>query len=528
MSLNDELITTKHTKLKEEGKMEGDTHVARKATSYQRTNDSQLVNENRDKTTHVTRIIEKQDSAIEEDLEEISLDENRASINQITVLENIEFQENDIVGNSLHGQELLDECPKTTCTVLAWNILFLLIIIIASVLWSTPITMIPTTNIIIYPEYWWEMIVNGDFLTYAIMQAGFTMVECKLIFGLVWIDMRWLFFCFFIIFYVLLTSIWCISYLIWTVWLEYNSPIPFAALIIYLLNNLVAFITMWLVFPREMKMMKEADKKRINMYILFRLWFVGYALQQSISNAVMGMMDKDFQWTMSIFFPILRESNVWVMDRILSKAIDLDTTVPVVSKITTSLSMNATFAFFVAQTISASEFQLVGYGLVAVDLLLNFFSIYKIVNMSRRVTPTENENDEKKRKLEVQEEVFKLIGTELIEILVPIIFIISFILAYEGKNANVIGGVKGSFWHYKAVDDIANFSFNLMVMFMIDIFCCIVSACLLWKFSSINVLVEVYKLMEMFWKYMTILIGGMITMVSCLLSANKIKVATKR
>ena len=240
----------------------------------------------------------------------------------------------------------------------------------------------------------------------------------------------------------------------------------------------------------------------------------------------MGMMDEGFQWTMSIFFPILRESNLWVMDRILSRAIDLDTTVPMVSKITTTLSLNASFAFYVAQTISASDFQLFGYGLVAVDLLLNFFSTYKIVNMSRKVAPTENENDEKKRKLEIQEEIFKLIGTELIQFLVPIIFMISFILAYEGKNTDVIGGVKLSLWHYKAVDDIGNFSFNLMVMFMIDISCCIVSACLLWKFLSINVLVELYKLMKMFWKYMTILIGGALCLVSCLPLVNKINGAT--
>ena len=105
-------------------------------------------------------------------------------------------------------------------------------------MWSTTITMISTTNIIIYPEYWWEMIVNGAFLTYGVYQAGFTMVECQLIFGLEWIDMCWLFICFFIIFYLSVTLIWCLSYLIWTVWLDYNSPIPMAGMIIYLLNNL--------------------------------------------------------------------------------------------------------------------------------------------------------------------------------------------------------------------------------------------------------------------------------------------------
>ena len=52
-----------------------------------------------------------------------------------------------------------------------------------SVLWSFPATIIPMTNQIENPEYWWEWILNGTVLTLALNMTIFAWMDISLIFN---------------------------------------------------------------------------------------------------------------------------------------------------------------------------------------------------------------------------------------------------------------------------------------------------------------------------------------------------------
>ena len=421
-------------------------------------------------------------------------------------------QKKQFWGAKKYGHELLDESRETLSSLVLHNSLYIVAIIGIGILWSTPTTLVPLTNVIEHPGYFGEEMATCSFLTYAAYQAAITMVEVQLTFHLKWKNLRWLFAGLFATLMVSLNTTWGMCYLIWTVWLKYNSPIPFAGVIVWLANNLVLSLAISVLFPVEMRINKK-DRKRIQAYVYYRLWYIGYTIQQHGMEAILGALSGKFQWLLSIILPIVREVNLSMLIYILKKAVDFEATLPLIPKLTVILSMNVIFAFHVAVRLGHAASKTTGYALVAVDLLLNFYSTYKITKSCRKVVPNDHEKA-RRHKLETKEEVLKLIGTELVEFLVPMIYLITFTISFYGPNAEIIGGVKFSGWHYEKVEDLVSFSAGLLVMFSVDLACLIISATLLWKFSSTNILNEGLKLVKVYWKYLAIQIGGTIFAVS--------------
>ena len=270
--------------------------------------------------------------------------------------------------------------------------------------------------------------------------------------------------------------------------------------------NIVQYLTTWFMFPDEMRVEKEGRKK-ILAYIKYRFWVIGFNVQLLILTPIMRRLGENLQWTMSIILPLVREANFSMMTHILENAVESKSTVNPIPRICAAISTNVIFAFFVALKISNATFKRTGYGLVAVDVLINFYCTYKIIKSYRMIAP-EMEEEGTRRRYEVTEEVMKLIVTELVEFLVPICYLISFFFAFYGPNADLIGGVKFSEWHYSSVEDIARFSSDLTAMFVCDFACLILSATLLLKLSSTNALNETYKMAKMFWLRIAMAIAG--------------------
>ena len=73
---------------------------------------------------------------------------------------------------SKHGKELFKPSLKPISQLLFWNIGFLLTILIPTVIWSIPVSIIPTTNMVLFPSYWWEYIINGNFVANSLYCIG--------------------------------------------------------------------------------------------------------------------------------------------------------------------------------------------------------------------------------------------------------------------------------------------------------------------------------------------------------------------
>ena len=104
--------------------------------------------------------------------------------------------------------------------------------------------------------------------------------------------------------------------------------------------------------------------------------------------------------------------------------------------------------------------------------------------------------------------LIKLTGIEIVEFLTPIAYSITFAMAFYGLNAEIIGGLKFSEWQYEEVTDIRGFLSESRLMFVADFTCMMASGLLLWKFVSVNMMEEGYKLLHFCWPLISINMAG--------------------
>ena len=58
-----------------------------------------------------------------------------------------------------------------------------------------------------------------------------------------------------------------------------------------------------------------------------------------------------------------------------------------------------------------------------------------------------------------------LVLAETVEVTIPVMYTVCFMLAYFGPNAEVLGNIKNSYFHYTAVDDVwASFQMLCIIM----------------------------------------------------------------
>ena len=119
-----------------------------------------------------------------------------------------------------------------------------------------------------------------------------------------------------------------------------------------------------------------------------------------------------------------------------------------------------------------------------------------------------DEREHEKRFMEMKEDTLCLFAIETVEFVVPLVYFITFLMAFYGPNGDIIGNIRNSDWQYKEVEDVLSFIENLIMMFLVDFTSFIISGLVLWKFSATNLLEEGYKMLKMYWLIMSIKVGG--------------------
>ena len=89
----------------------------------------------------------------------------------------------------------------------------------------------------------------------------------------------------------------------------------------------------------------------------------------------------------------------------------------------------------------------------------------------------------------MKKEIEGLIQTERIETIIPMAYMALMLMAYYGPNAELLGSVKLTIWHYKtSITDINEFITNLSLLLVIDVLSFVINGILLWKYCNTNVL----------------------------------------
>ena len=131
------------------------------------------------------------------------------------------------------------------------------------------------------------------------------------------------------------------------------------------------------------------------------------------------------------------------------------------SNLVTIICVGYHHSFSLAVLLSSNELnQTMAYMLMSSDFLFNTWSCLKMIMASQK--GTENKKN-------AQDNALKCLAVkEFLEILVPATNCLSFMAAYFGPNAEIIGKVKNSYWIFVEVQSLWKKLSNLAIFLVID------------------------------------------------------------
>ena len=145
------------------------------------------------------------------------------------------------------------------------------------------------------------------------------------------------------------------------------------------------------------------------------------------------------------------------------------------------------------------------------DFLLNLLGCFKIVRINRQISQEDAILDGLQDKK--NEEVTLLALTELTEILVPLSYITTFLIAFYGPNAYILGGIRNCYWTFIAIKDVYDVLSGTSLMFLFDSCFGLISGLILLKFVKLNMMKEYGKLLNEYWPIITIRLANVTTRV---------------
>ena len=251
---------------------------------------------------------------------------------------------------------------------------------------------------------------------------------------------------------------------------------------------------------------KNDTKKQIRAFNFSRVWAILIDLQYKGLTLLFTIVPIEMQWILAFMMPIMREGNFQIMNYIMIKSANVEDER---GKIAIIIGLNTFHALYVSIKLGHTATAVTSSCILVVDAVLNLYSCYGIIKMHQLVAPEGSQAaKEKKHRL------VKLILIETLEVLVPLAYLLTVVIAYYGPNGEILGNIRNSLWQYKAIDDIGKLILAVLLMFVIDLCSAIIAGISLWKICSVHLLREAYKVMDNYWMVIAINIANYLNYVS--------------
>ena len=346
-------------------------------------------------------------------------------------------------------------------------------------------TLIPCHNVILFPEYWYELPLQGVFslgpiwCCYIIyLCSSYMNIRCIRTMQNLW--KMWLITGSTMFFGVL------ISYLIWVYALHYRYPVPLTGYLIILSSMMISsLITLWYMFPRKWRK-NEEFRQRLKRFIYVFLFQQFTTIEYGIVTSVLLAVHIDYQWVVAIFMPFVREMNIWIITKLVSKATNGDLPGVRLVLIQTNFTGHSLMLAITVGSIATTTSTAV---IIAEDFVINLLICLKIVYIKMY------KNEDPETIGELIRKVHELVIGELVNFVVPSCYLLCFVIAYYGPNADIIGDIKNGYWQYSAVDDVMRSISRLCAFWSIDASSLFICMIILWKFCELD-LFKVYSALQ--------------------------------
>ena len=281
---------------------------------------------------------------------------------------------------------------------------------------------------------------------------------------------------------------------IWTRILGYQLPIPFQQVILGPTIVITNSMAIWCLIPVEWRK-SDNFRKRHNFFVA-NMFFQSLMYYEYVAmGLVFDVVSNEYQWAVSITLPFLREANIWVQEKIAYKSADgKDASV----SIAVIHGVNSRHSVFLSVMVGTKATKLSSWIILLADFFYNLYLALRLVWI-KKMKPKNEINDREMFHL-----LFSLTINELVEVVIPLTFSICFLCAFYGPNAELIGGVKSTHFHYKPVVDIHGFIQNMTLFLMVD-FCSIVFvALILWIFCKVSLIQAYATMLKELWSIITV------------------------
>ena len=361
-----------------------------------------------------------------------------------------------------------------------------------SLVFCIPWTTIPRTNSIIYQSYWmeylWPQATNCFLIAGSHMMKLATWTKEDVFMSVrSWMKM-----------YIITVGPWIIlhisSYLIWSVYMQMNHPMPNGGLIVYWLNYFLFLIG--IPFIANGNLLAPADfPKKMKIYTLFLLWNLMRAIQFLILISFFNKFPSGFQFPVAFIIAGCREVDKRVQSKLVTKMMGVKDHS---ANALLVINVSTIWSFFIAVRLVGAEFATM-ICTVCIDFILHSKMAYKIIKDFKQVDPHGEEIEYTER----NSDITKVILAELIEGFAPIIYGAAIAMAYFGPNANILSTVGNDYWG-KKMDGIGSLFETMFALFAFDTLSATINSFCLWKFLNVNMLKEICKSLERYWFFMAI------------------------
>ena len=352
------------------------------------------------------------------------------------------------------------------------------------------LTLIPRHNSVIDQAYWYEIIIPGGvwivlwdammILDLMIFTQMSSRLSIKLFLKLTLVSI------------LTMTASVCIFYVFWSIILEYNHPMPLLGIPCSLIALFVSSVSIPFLSPHDVAS-ENISSDKMKRYMFYGLvWILNFAIQRPVLSKIFTKLENtNGQCIMALLIPISKIFTKLLLSKMIHRIVEIrNERVNVVLTVT----VNYFYGLFTATKLVGARSTTV-ICMIIVEFLMQMIMTYKIVKLHRYV----NFEDYKKFMVNKRKAILNLVLAELCEGLVPLAYAISFIMAYYGANAELIGNVRNGYWQYKAVDDASWTLIMMFWLFAVDSVCLLLNSIIIWTCTKINIFKEFCLVLKKYW-----------------------------
>ena len=236
-------------------------------------------------------------------------------------------------------------------------------IIAFCILFAIPYTIIPRHNSIVDQSYWIEVLLPV-YLSF-LLSAGSILLDMILFFEEKALKSVKVYLKMFFVIVVPCTILYIASYILWSLVLGFNHPLPYLAIICLLPTWGILPFAHWFILPKNL-LEKEDFRKKLKTYMFFFLWFVLMVFQNEVLSFLFANAPTGSQFLVVFLLAACQKFDMNLRSRLLMKMMgkqDKD------AMAILAIDVNVMYSSFIAVRVTGAEWATVFASVVVAFVL---------------------------------------------------------------------------------------------------------------------------------------------------------------